>query len=132
MKYSEEMYIDSQIFSGDMDGSESCFSEKIVKTMKPHDCCVCEKEIKKGTPVRELRTKQLCSLDYMFDSEMFFCSLRSIIYDKLPNNSRIGFGIRYRTARRDHLIDLCQENKPGSHEIGGRYFFCPADIIRDW
>lgn len=48
------------------------------------------KEIKKGTPVRELRTKQLCSLDYMFDSEMFFCSLRSIIYDKLPNNSRIG------------------------------------------
>lgn len=49
MKYSEEMYIDSQIFSGDMDGSESNFSEKIVKTRKSHDCCVCEKEIPKGT-----------------------------------------------------------------------------------
>ena len=49
MKYSEEMYLDGQIFSGDMDGSESCFSEKMVKTRKAHDCCVCEKEIPKGT-----------------------------------------------------------------------------------
>lgn len=48
MKYSEEMYIGSQIFCGDMDGSESNFSEKIVKSIKPHDCCVCEKEIPKG------------------------------------------------------------------------------------
>ena len=30
MKYSEEMYIDSQIFAGDMDGSESNFEEEIV------------------------------------------------------------------------------------------------------
>lgn len=31
MKYEKELYIESQIFSGDMDGSESNFSEKIVK-----------------------------------------------------------------------------------------------------
>lgn len=43
MKYEKELYIDSQIFSGDMDGSESNFSEKIVKTRKPHECCVCGK-----------------------------------------------------------------------------------------
>lgn len=43
MKYSEQMYIDSQIFAGDMDGSESNFAEKIVKIRKPHECCVCEK-----------------------------------------------------------------------------------------
>ena len=48
MKYPEEMYIDSQIFSIDMDGSESNFSEKIVKIRKPHSCCVCDKEIEKG------------------------------------------------------------------------------------
>lgn len=48
MKYPEEMYIDSQIFAGDMDGSESNFEEKIVKTRKPHKCCVCEKEFSKG------------------------------------------------------------------------------------
>lgn len=48
MKYSEEMYIDSQIFAGDMDGSESNFSEKIVKARVPHICCVCDKEILKG------------------------------------------------------------------------------------
>ena len=48
MKYSEEMYIDSQIFAGDMDGSESNFEEKIVKTRKPHKCCVCEKKFPKG------------------------------------------------------------------------------------
>lgn len=28
MKYPEEMYIDSQIFAGDMDGSESNLTEK--------------------------------------------------------------------------------------------------------
>lgn len=49
MKYAKELYIDSQIFAGDMDGSESNFSEKIVKTGKSHKCCVCEKEISKGT-----------------------------------------------------------------------------------
>lgn len=49
MKYSEEMYLDSQIFAGDMDGSESNFSEKIVKTRKLHNCCVCGEEIASGT-----------------------------------------------------------------------------------
>ena len=49
MKYPEEMYIGSQIFEGDMDGSESNFSEKIVKTKKNHYCCVCEKERPSGT-----------------------------------------------------------------------------------
>ena len=49
MKYPEEMYIGSQIFEGDRDGSESNFSEKIVKTKKNHNCCVCEKEIPSGT-----------------------------------------------------------------------------------
>ena len=48
MKYPEQMYIDSQIFAGDMDGSESNFAEKIVKIRKPHECCVCEKENQKG------------------------------------------------------------------------------------
>ena len=51
MKYAEEMYLDSQIFAGDMDGSESNFTEKIVKVRKPHTCCVCEKKIPKGTKV---------------------------------------------------------------------------------
>lgn len=41
MKYPEEMYIDSQIFAGDLDGSESNFSEKVVKIRKPHKCCIC-------------------------------------------------------------------------------------------
>lgn len=49
MKYDKKLYIDSQIFAGDMDGSESNFSEKIVKTRKAHECCVCTKEIPKGT-----------------------------------------------------------------------------------
>ena len=49
MKYAEEMYLDSQIFAGDMDGSESNFTEKIVKIRKEHTCCVCEKEVPKGT-----------------------------------------------------------------------------------
>lgn len=49
MKYPEEMYIGSQTFEGDMDGSESNFSEKIVKTKKNHACCVCAKEIPQGT-----------------------------------------------------------------------------------
>ena len=48
MKYPEEMYIDSQIFAGDMDGSESNFEEMIVKIRKPHKCCVCEKEFASG------------------------------------------------------------------------------------
>lgn len=48
MKYPEEMYIDSQIFAGDMDGSESNFEEKIVKTRKSHKCCVCEMEFSNG------------------------------------------------------------------------------------
>ena len=49
MKYSEEMYIGSQIFEGDREGSESNFSEKIVKTKKNHNCCVCGKDISSGT-----------------------------------------------------------------------------------
>ena len=48
MKYQEQMYIDSQIFAGDMDGSESNFAEKVVKIRKSHKCCVCEREIQKG------------------------------------------------------------------------------------
>lgn len=43
------MYLGSNIFDGDMDGSESNFSEKMVKIRKPHKCCVCEKEIPIGT-----------------------------------------------------------------------------------
>ncbi len=49
MKYDKELYIGSQIFAGDRDGGESNFSEKIVKIRKPHECCVCENEIPKGT-----------------------------------------------------------------------------------
>lgn len=45
MKYPEEMYIDSQIFTGDMDGSESNLTEKVVKIRTSHLCCVCEKQI---------------------------------------------------------------------------------------
>lgn len=48
MKYPEEMYKDSQIFAGDMDESESNFTEKVVKIRKTHKCCVCEKEIQTG------------------------------------------------------------------------------------
>ena len=48
MKYPEEMYIGSQIFAGDMDGSENNFTEKVVKSRKSHKCCVCEKEFSKG------------------------------------------------------------------------------------
>ena len=48
MKYPEEMYIDSQIFAEDMDGSESNLTEKIVKIRVSHLCCVCEKQIPKG------------------------------------------------------------------------------------
>ena len=48
MKYPEELYIDSQIFAGDMDGSESNLTEKIVKIRYPHSCCICEKHIPKG------------------------------------------------------------------------------------
>lgn len=56
MKYAEEMYLDSQIFAGDMDGSESNFSEKIVKIRKEHTCCVCESEMPKGTKMLSQRT----------------------------------------------------------------------------
>lgn len=48
MKYPEEMYVDSQLFMADMDGSESNFTEKIVKIRKSHKCCVCGKEIPQG------------------------------------------------------------------------------------
>ena len=47
MKYTEEMYVDSQLFMADMDGSESNFTEKVVKIRKPHKCCVCKKKFKK-------------------------------------------------------------------------------------
>ena len=30
MKYAEEMYLDSQIFAGDMDGSESNFTDMMT------------------------------------------------------------------------------------------------------
>ena len=55
MKYPEEMYIDSQIFAGDMDGSESNLTEKIVKIRASHLCCVCEKQVPKGE--RMLKSK---------------------------------------------------------------------------
>lgn len=45
MKYPEEMYIDSQIFAGDMDGSESNLTEKVIKIRDSHLCCVCEKPL---------------------------------------------------------------------------------------
>ena len=48
MKYPEEMYIDSQIFAEDMDGSESNLTEKVVKTRSSHLCCVCGKKMPKG------------------------------------------------------------------------------------
>ena len=48
MKYPEEMYIDSQIFAGDMDGSESNLTEKVVKIRNSRLCCICEKQIPKG------------------------------------------------------------------------------------
>lgn len=48
MKYPKAMYIDSQIFGGDRDGSESNLTEKIVKIRTPHSCCICEKHIPKG------------------------------------------------------------------------------------
>ena len=47
MKYPKAMYIDSQIFGGDRDGSESNLTEKIVKIRTPHSCCICEKHIPK-------------------------------------------------------------------------------------
>ncbi len=56
MKYPEKMYIDSQIFAGDMDGSESNLTEKIVKIRVSHLCCVCEKQVPKGE--RMLNQKQ--------------------------------------------------------------------------
>lgn len=59
MKYAEEMYIDSQIFAGDMDGSESNFTEKIVKVRKPHTCCVCEKRNSKRN--KSSSTKSSCA-----------------------------------------------------------------------
>lgn len=57
MKYPEDLYIDSQIFAADMDGSESNFTEKIVKTRTPHLCCVCENQIPKGSKM--LRQKAI-------------------------------------------------------------------------
>ena len=48
MKYPEEMYINSQIFAGDMDGSESNFEEKIVKSGKLHKCYICGNEFPSG------------------------------------------------------------------------------------
>lgn len=48
MKYSEEMYLGSNIFDGDMDGSESNFSEKVVKIRKSHNCCVPKRDTKRN------------------------------------------------------------------------------------
>ena len=69
MKYPEEMYIDSQIFAGDMDGSESNFEEKIVKTRKPHKCCVCEKKFPKG----EKMLMQRAIVEYMGWCSCYIC-----------------------------------------------------------
>lgn len=44
MRYPEEMYSGSKI-STDVDFYGSNLEEKIVKTRKPHKCCVCEKEL---------------------------------------------------------------------------------------
>lgn len=57
MKYPEEMYKDSQIFAGDMDESESNFTEKVVKIRKTHKCCVCEKRNPDG---RETYAESRC------------------------------------------------------------------------
>lgn len=48
MKYPKEMYLDCGFCDGDMDGSEQCHSEKIVKCRKSHICSACQKEIKAG------------------------------------------------------------------------------------
>ena len=63
MKYPEEMYIDSQIFAGDMDGSESNLTEKIVKIRASHLCCVCEKQVPSNS--RRTRLAQLLYLPTM-------------------------------------------------------------------
>ena len=48
IKYPKEMYLDCGFYGGDMDGSEQCHSEKIVKCRKSHICSACQKEIKAG------------------------------------------------------------------------------------
>ena len=86
MKYPEEMYIDSQIFAGDMDGSESNLTEKVVKIRTSHLCCVCEKQIPKGE--RMLNQKAIvegqgwCSC-YMLSSKLNTASsvtLKQVFY----------------------------------------------------
>ena len=48
MKYPKAMYLDSQIFGGDRDGSQPNLIAKILKIRTPHSCCICEKYIPKG------------------------------------------------------------------------------------
>ena len=44
-------------------------------------------EIQKGESIRDIRTKHLCSLNFGFDEDrtMFFCSLRSVLYQLQPS-----------------------------------------------
>lgn len=69
MKYPEEMYIDSQIFAGDMYGSENNFEEKIVKIRKPHECYVCEKEF----PIGEKMLMQKAVVEGMGWCSCYIC-----------------------------------------------------------
>lgn len=69
MKYPIDKYIDSQIFSMDLDGSESNFSEKVVKIRKPHNCCVCDKVVDKGHQM----VKQNCILADVGWSTCYIC-----------------------------------------------------------
>lgn len=48
MKYSEDMYLNSGFYDGDMDAEVECHKEKIVKCRKEHKCSACENIISKG------------------------------------------------------------------------------------
>lgn len=46
MKYDKELYLDSGIYGLDEDIRN--YQEKIVKCRKPHECILCQKEIRQG------------------------------------------------------------------------------------
>lgn len=69
MKYPEEMYIGSEIFSEGMDDYESYFEEKIVKTRKSHKCCICEKEF----PIGEKMLMQKALVEDMGWCSCYIC-----------------------------------------------------------
>ena len=69
MKYPEEMYIGSEIFSEGMDDYESHFEEKIVKTRKSHKCCICEKEF----PIGEKMLMQKALVEDMGWCSCYIC-----------------------------------------------------------